>query len=456
MGRITTFLIAISAGFITATALFSFKNAAWGGLAGVVIWLVWDAWRISQFDQQLRNAQAGLPVQEASGTWGQFTQRLRHLLRTRDQQLMQSDQRLQDFLSAIQASPNGVLLLDPENRIEWCNQTAAQLLELDAQRDVLQHITNLVRSPEFSQYLSQGDFSHDVVFETASSTAQHPKRLSVQLHRYGSRVQGNISRLLMLARDITALELAEAQRRDFVANVSHEIRTPLTVLSGFIETLQHLPLDEAQRSRYLSLMNEQSQRMQSLVSDLLTLSRLEASPAPSFESALPSQELMAQLERDAHAMMQVLDLPGSSSHRIHFSNDVRDLCLLGDTTELISATSNLIQNALRYTPPGGQVDVSLRVLPDGSAEFAVRDSGVGIAPEHVPRLTERFYRVDRSRSRESGGTGLGLSIVKHVVQRHGGEVKISSEVGKGSRFSFTLPASRLQPQRPAPQTKQIV
>jgi two-component system, OmpR family, phosphate regulon sensor histidine kinase PhoR len=444
MSRVTTFLIAFCAGFLPAAALFSLQNAIWGGLLGVLIWFGWDSWWLSQFDQQLRNAQSGLPLQEFSGIWGQLTQRVRHLLRTRDQQLMQSDQRLQDFLSAIQASPNGVLLLDAQNRIEWCNQTGAQLLELDAQRDVLQHISNLVRAPEFADYLQTGDFSHEVIFETASSTTQIPKRLSVQLHRYGSSVQGNVSRLLMLARDITALELAEAQRRDFVANVSHEIRTPLTVLSGFVETLQNLPLDETQRSRYLSLMQEQSRRMQSLVSDLLTLSRLEASPAPSFETALPAGELMGQLERDAHAMIQVLDLPGSSSHRLHFICDQAQLQLLGDRTELISATSNLVQNALRYTPPGGSVDVSLRLLPDDRMEFAVQDTGAGIAPEHLPRLTERFYRVDRSRSRESGGTGLGLSIVKHVVQRHGGEVKISSEVGKGSRFAFTLPASRIK------------
>ncbi len=443
MNRITTFLIALSAGFLPVIALFSLKNAAWGGLIGVIAWLIWDSWRFNQFDQQLRNAQAGLPLQEGGGAWGQLTQRVRHLLRTRDQQLTQSDQRLQDFLSAIQASPNGVLLLDAQNRIEWCNQTGAQLLELDAQRDVMQHITNLVRAPEFSEYLAAGDFSHDVVFETASSTAQHPKRLDAQLHRYGSNVQGGISRLLMLVRDITALELAEAQRRDFVANVSHEIRTPLTVLSGFVETLQNLPLDEAQRSRYLSLMQEQSQRMQSLVSDLLTLSRLEASPAPSFETNLPARQLMAQLERDARAMMQVMDLPGNSTHRLHFQNDAAELGLLGDRTELISATSNLVQNALRYTPPGGSVDVSLIFLADGRAEFSVQDSGAGIAPEHLPRLTERFYRVDRSRSRESGGTGLGLSIVKHVVQRHGGELRITSELGKGSKFAFTLPAHRV-------------
>jgi two-component system, OmpR family, phosphate regulon sensor histidine kinase PhoR len=444
MSRITILLIAFCAGFVPASLLFSLKNGIWGGLLGSLVWFAWDSWRFIQFDRQLRQAQSGLAISDFPGQWGQLAQRVRHLLRVKDQQLTQSDQRLQDFLSAIQASPNGVLLLDTQNRIEWCNQTGAQLLEIDAQRDVMQHITNLVRAPEFAEYLHSGNFSHEVIFETGSSTAQHPKRLSVQLHRYGSSVQGNVSRLLLLVRDITALELAEAQRRDFVANVSHEIRTPLTVLSGFIETLQNLPLDEAQRSRYLGLMHEQSVRMQSLVSDLLTLSRLEASPAPSFDSAMTAGVLMAQLERDAHAMMQILDLPGDSSHRIRFQCDAPQLHLLGDRSELLSATSNLVQNALRYTPPGGSIDVSLRLLPDDRLEFAVQDTGAGIAPEHLPRLTERFYRVDRSRSRESGGTGLGLSIVKHVVQRHGGEVKINSEVGKGSRFAFTLPASRIR------------
>jgi two-component system, OmpR family, phosphate regulon sensor histidine kinase PhoR len=444
MSRFTLLLIAFCAGFIPASVLFSLKNGVWGGLIGSLCWLAWDGWRYLQFDRQLRQAQSGVPITEFPGHWGDLAQRVRHLLRTKDQQLAQSDQRLQDFLSAIQASPNGVLLLDTQNRIEWCNQTGAQLLEIDAQRDVMQHITNLVRAPEFNEYLHTGRYSHEVIFEAPSSTAQHPKRLSVQLHRYGSSVQGNVSRLLLLVRDITALELAEAQRRDFVANVSHEIRTPLTVLSGFIETLQNLPLDEAQRGRYLGLMHEQSVRMQSLVSDLLTLSRLEASPAPSFDSAMPAGELMGQLERDAHAVMQVLDLPGDTSHRLHFLCDVPQLLLLGDRTELISATSNLVQNALRYTPPGGSITVSLKLLPDDRMEFAVQDTGAGIAAEHLPRLTERFYRVDRSRSRESGGTGLGLSIVKHVVQRHGGEVKISSEVGKGSRFAFTLPASRVK------------
>lgn len=444
MNRITTFLIAFCAGFTGAAAVFSIGHAAWGGLIGVLSWLAWDAWRYVRFERDLRSAQAGVPMSDFRGYWGELSARVRQLLRQKDQQLRLSDQRLSDFLSAIQASPNGVLLLDEDFRIEWCNQTGAQLLELDAQRDVKQHITNLVRSPPFQEYLRGGEFIHEVVFETASSTPQHPKRLSAQLHTYSPAAPMAASRHLLLVRDVTALDLAEAQRRDFVANVSHEIRTPLTVLSGFIETMQNIPLTEDQRQRYLSLMQEQSQRMQSLVSDLLTLSRLEASPAPSFEHSTTSESLLGQLERDAHALLRVMDLRGDISHQLHFENAAPGCALLGDPVELMSATSNLVQNAIRYTPAGGKIGVRLGLTADGRAEFSVTDTGLGIAPEHIPRLTERFYRVDRSRSRESGGTGLGLSIVKHVILRHGGEVRIHSEPGKGSRFGFVLPAARVK------------
>jgi two-component system, OmpR family, phosphate regulon sensor histidine kinase PhoR len=268
-----------------------------------------------------------------------------------------------------------------------------------------------------------------------------PVKLSVQLHPYGE------SRKLMLTRDVTAIELAEAQRRDFVANVSHEIRTPLTVLSGFVETLQTLPLDDVQRSRYLSLMAQQAQRMQALVSDLLTLSRLEANALPSLDERVLVQSLFDRCEQDAHALMRTY-APGSAQPlrlSFGFSDDASaQTVLLGSATELHSALGNLVNNAVRYTPPGGRVDVLWAHLPDGGGQLRVTDTGPGIAPEHLPRLTERFYRVDHSRSRDTGGTGLGLSIVKHTAQRHGGSLKISSVVGQGSSFNLTLPAQRVR------------
>jgi two-component system phosphate regulon sensor histidine kinase PhoR len=259
--------------------------------------------------------------------------------------------------------------------------------------------------------------------------------LSVHLHPYGE------GRSLVLSQDITAKEQAEAMRRDFVANVSHEIRTPLTVLSGFVETLQSLPLDERERSRFLDLMAQQAQRMQTLVSDLLTLSRLEGSPLPSHVDWHSVPALMAQCEQDSHELSRLL---WSESHSLKFESSAKSE-IAGSGPELMSAMFNLIANAVRYSPSDKPIEVSWLVMPDGSAVFSVKDFGSGIAPEHIPRLTERFYRVDRSRSRETGGTGLGLAIVKHVAQRHGAELEIESVVGKGSRFSITFPAQRVRP-----------
>jgi two-component system phosphate regulon sensor histidine kinase PhoR len=243
----------------------------------------------------------------------------------------------------------------------------------------------------------------------------------------------------MLTRDVTAVELAEAMRKDFVANVSHEIRTPLTVLSGFVETLQTLPIQEPERNVYLGLMSQQALRMQSLVSDLLTLSRLEGSPGPGQGEWLDCQDLLAQALQEAKGLSQAISHP---PHDIR-SIEGPSFLVAGARSELLSALSNLLSNAVRYTPDGGVICAGWR-LKDGSAEFFVEDSGPGISAEHLPRLTERFYRVDRSRSRETGGTGLGLAIVKHVVQRHGGQLEIQSTLGKGSCFSILLPSSRVR------------
>jgi len=225
-------------------------------------------------------------------------------------------------------------------------------------------------------------------------------------------------------------------RRDFVANVSHEIRTPLTVLVGFIETLANLPLTEVERKRVLSLMAQQTDRMASLVSDLLTLAQLEGSPRPLADRWVSLGPLLAQVAIDAKLL-------SAGRHTLVFPSAV-DAQLAGAQNELLSAITNLVNNAVRYTPEGGRIELSWKVLGGGSGEIAVSDTGPGIAREHLPRLTERFYRVDGSRSRDTGGTGLGLSIVKHVVQRHGGELDIQSEVGRGSCFRLVFPAPRVR------------
>jgi two-component system phosphate regulon sensor histidine kinase PhoR len=412
-----------------------------GILLAVFVWLLVDSFYAARFLAWLRSAQnsesataatdlpAGLP-----GLWGEAAERIRRLSRGQDQLLQDSQARLNEFLGAMQASPGGVVLLDAQDRIEWCNQMAAEHFGFDARRDVLQHIANLVRAPAFKAYMAANDFSHDVVIAGGTSVPGRPVKLSVHAHSYGK------GRKLLLSRDITAIELAEAMRRDFVANVSHEIRTPLTVLSGFIETLQTLPLKEPERERYLALMAQQSARMQTLVSDLLILSRLEGSPQPGANEWVSIRALMAQSEQEAQALSTLLAPHG---HDIRFEA-ATDSEIAGVQAELYSAVSNLVTNAVRYTPDGGKVWVSWKVSDDGLGEFMVKDSGPGIAAEHLPRLTERFYRVDRSRSRETGGTGLGLAIVKHVAQRHGAELVIQSELGQGSRFVIIFPAGRVR------------
>ncbi|MBU3739346.1 MAG: PAS domain-containing sensor histidine kinase, partial [Rhodoferax sp.] len=237
------------------------------------------------------------------------------------------------------------------------------------------------------------------------------------------------------------VEQADAMRRDFVANVSHEIRTPLTVVAGFLETIQTLPLHDAERSRYLDLMAAQTRRMQMLVTDLLTLSGLEGKPPASRTETLGGEELMRQLQAEAGALSAARGASAEPQHVFSFEGGP-GLEILCEPGELISAASNLLSNAVRYTPPGGRIDVRLLPQADGRLRFGVRDNGPGIAPEHIPRLTERFYRVDRSRSRDTGGTGLGLAIVKHVVQRHGADLLIDSKPGQGSEFCMMLPEAR--------------
>jgi two-component system phosphate regulon sensor histidine kinase PhoR len=412
-----------------------------GCILAAIAWLILDSLYAGRFMAWLRYELSNESVFTAAdlvptlpGVWGLATDKVRRLLLKRDRQLRDSQSRLDEFLAAMQASPSGVVLLDAQDRIEWCNQMATQHFGFDARRDVLQHVSNLVRAPAFKAYMASNDFSHDVLIAGSGSAPGRPVNLSVHAHAYGA------DRKLLLSRDITAVELAEAMRRDFVANVSHEIRTPLTVLSGFIETLQTLPLKEPERERYLALMAQQSRRMQTLVDDLLTLSRLEGSPQPGGNEWVSTQGLLAQCEQEARALSVLL--PPHSQNIVFETGPPSEIA--GVQNELYSAMSNLVTNAVRYTPYAGAIEVSWKIRPDGRGEFKVKDSGPGIAPEHLPRLTERFYRIDRSRSRETGGTGLGLAIVKHVTQRHGAELHIESVLGLGSSFSITFPSSRVR------------
>jgi two-component system, OmpR family, phosphate regulon sensor histidine kinase PhoR len=416
----------------------------WAALAGVLLatwaWLLWDAWQLMRLRRWL--LQSDLVRQPAlHGAWASLATAIRRAFRTKEQAAVAADQRVQDILAALQASPNGLVLLDAAGHIEWCNQMAERHFGFDAQRDMQQTIGNLVRDPAFSSYWASQDFSYSVVMAGRESLPSRPVMLSVHIYPYGD------GRHLLLARDITALEQAEAMRRDFVANVSHEIRTPLTVLVGFVETLQTLDLAADERKHYLSLMAQQSGRMQNLVQDLLALSRLEGSPLPGYSDWVSVASMLRQCAVEAQALSKLLGKGAHAGHVITFP-DVdapgMNLEIAGTQAELISAFSNLISNALRYTPLGGTVQVRWEVLGDGGACFSVKDSGPGIDPAHIGRLTERFYRVDRSRSRDTGGTGLGLAIVKHALQRHGAKLDIQSQLGAGATFSAVFPAHRLR------------
>ncbi|MDO4795065.1 MAG: phosphate regulon sensor histidine kinase PhoR [Brachymonas sp.] len=368
-------------------------------------------------------------------------------LATRRKQMRKTalvQEKLKAFLDAIQALPIGVVLLDEQGHMEWFNLIASEHFGFNDPQDLNQQIIHLVRDPQFVSYWLRGPGEQGIAIHGRKHTAQHPVKVSVQTFAFGE------GKRLLLSRDVTLLEQTERMRRDFVSNVSHEIRTPLTVLMGFVETLQSLPLSEAERQRYLHLMTDQAQRMQLLVDDLLMLSRLEGSPPPDTSEHVSLVNLLQQCVRDAQSLSRVLghnpNAAGQpqAAHHITLANQMdADLQIMGSHGELRSAISNLLSNAVRYTPAGGHIALQATPTETGSLRIAVSDTGPGIAREHLVRITERFYRVDKSRSRETGGTGLGLAIVKHVTQRHQATLEIDSEVGRGSCFALVFPPQRL-------------
>ena len=322
-----------------------------------------------------------------------------------------------------EALPYGVALLDGDFRLDWCNAAVTEHFGVHPETDRGQPIVNFVRHPGFVEYLRVGDFGAPLRIPSAERV------LSLQIVSFGD------DEYLLLSQDVTGAERLDRMRRDFVANVSHELRTPLTVLAGFVETIQDLKLDPVRVRDYVGLMAPQAERMKRLTEDLLTLSALEHAPPPPAQVRVPARPLLERVRAESAAL-------SAGRHRI--SLEAEDgLDLLGAEAELVSAFLNLATNAVRYTPAGGEVRLTWRRLPEGGAEFAVEDNGIGIEPEHLPRLTERFYRVDRSRSRETGGTGLGLSIVKHALARHQAVLHVDSTPGRGSRFAVRFPAARI-------------
>ncbi len=365
-------------------------------------------------------------VPDGTGLWEGVFLSLRRLAKRQLASQHQLSSALVRFQRAGQAMPDGLVVLDERDVIEWMNRVAEKQWGLDARHDVGRPITYLIRQEEFNKYLAAQNYAEPLVMRSIRSPEV---TMSLQLIPFGDREK------LLISRDITRFERAETMRRDFIANVSHELRTPLTVVGGFLESLQdYTELSPAERAHIFGLMADQTARMRRLVDDLLMLSRLESAANPLQEERVDVPALARRLYEEAKGLSQ-----GRHEVRLVLESEAG---LLGSEAELTSAFANLVSNAVRYTPPGGSITLRWADSVEGAC-FSVSDTGVGIEPQHIPRLTERFYRVDRSRSRETGGTGLGLSIVKHVLTRHQARLDIVSKPGEGSTFSAVFPITRV-------------
>src|SRR6266542_1447809 len=411
-------LVAPSIVGVATLAVWLALGAGWAlaalaaGSAGVIAYHLWQLDKLARWASGSSDA----AVPEGRGSWRAVFTALYRRMRTRAAVERELGHRLERFARAAEAIPEGIVVLDAAFRIRWANARARAHLGLDAQRDLGQ--------------LDAGDFSEPIVVE---SQREAGTTLSILVVPYRDEQK------LLLSRDVTRLEAVARMRRDFIANVSHELKTPLTVVTGFLETMQDLDLDAQQRKRFLGLMHEQAKNMQRLVDDLLALSALESEQNPIADTPVPVASLLGELAAQARAL-------SLGRHTIGIDIAAPDFAttIIGSRDELASAFGNLVSNAVRYTPEGGTVTLGWRVEADGVGRFSVSDTGIGIAAEHLPRLTERFYRVDRSRSRATGGTGLGLAIVKHVLLRHQAELEIASEPGNGSAFTVRLPAVRVR------------
>ena len=429
LSALSRFIFIVCLAFIVAyVALINWGEniAIAAGIAILAIPLVYSYINLARLRKYaLADAVESMPL--PSGFWEEVFFRLQRLVRNLKQQIRVTEQQHDRFIEAFQASPNGIVMLDDQDQIEWCNAIAERFFGLNFKRDAMQRINFLIRRPEFVQYLNKRQFEDPLLLERMGSDSN--LSLMIQAFPFGDK------RHLLLVQDVTDLQKADAMRRDFVANVSHEMRTPITVLMGFLETVQSLELEKSQRDQYFDMMMSQAQRMKSLVEDLLTLANLESNTLPAPMQAVQIPTMMALLKNDAEAL----------SHGRHALNfETTTPCkLMGDERELLSAFGNLVSNAIRYTPDVGSISAKWSVNIEGQGEFSVTDTGPGISSEHLPRLTERFYRVDRSRSRDTGGTGLGLAIVKHIANRHQAQLVIESTAGKGSTFTLRFPKERI-------------
>ena len=359
-------------------------------------------------------------LEDAWGSWTEIFAKLYRMRREDQKNRAELAEWLSRFRQAMSQLPDGVVIMDDVLFLEWCNPVAEQHLGLSLSKDKDMRVTNLIRSPEFIDYIILGRYDEPLTLTVGE------RKLVVRLIPFENRRQ------ILVSQDITDFERLDQMRRDFIANASHELRTPLTVINGFLEIAASEPdLDAETRAKHMKLMVEQGQRMQHLVEDMLVLTRLESLDYPVREETVDMQYLLEQVEAEAMAL-------SGGRHQIAVAFEGPDL--KGSTEELRSAIGNLVSNAVRYTPEGGRITIEW-VNSEQGPRCIVSDTGIGISPEHISRLTERFYRVDKGRSRETKGTGLGLAIVKHVLMRHDAQLQIESEAGKGSRFTIQFPRS---------------
>ncbi|AFJ47995.1 phosphate regulon sensor histidine kinase PhoR [Shimwellia blattae] len=401
-----------------------FGYLPWFLLASVTGLLIWHFHNLLRLSWWLWVDRSMTPP-PGRGSWEPLLYGL-HLMQVRNKKRRKElGSLIRRFRSGAESLPDAVVMTTEEGVIFWCNGLAQRLLNLRWPDDNGQNILNLVRNPAFSQYLGERDFSRPL-----NLVLNNGRHIEIRMMPYSAH------QLLMVARDVTQMHQLEGARRNFFANVSHELRTPLTVLQGYLEMMEEQTLTGAVREKALHTMGEQARRMEGLVKQLLTLSRIEAAPQVALSEPVDVPGMLLLLEREARTLSQ-------GRHTLHFEVDP-SLRLLGSEEQLHSAMSNLVYNAVNHTPPGSHIQVLWHRLGEG-AEFAVTDDGPGILPEHIPRLTERFYRVDKARSRTSGGSGLGLAIVKHALGHHDSQLSITSTPGKGSRFSFVLAARFIAP-----------
>lgn len=388
--------------------------------------LGWHYWQLYKLNKWLWHSKKMSPP-TAIGIWEHIYEGIYHLSRRNRKKRKELGELVKRFREGSEALPDAAVVVDEQAKIVWCNRLARIDLGLRWPDDAGRRLDNLIRHPKFIEYFHAGNYRYPI---EVPSPANVRKTFEYRIMRYGE------DHLLLIARDVTRVSQLEDMRRDFVANVSHELRTPLTVINGYLELLPNDPESDPLTSKALTEMAAQTLRMRSLIEDLLILSRIESSAERIYENTVDVAAMIETIKVEATALNQ------NHGHTINYHIDT-DVEVFGVETELRSACSNLVFNAINYTPNNGVIDVYWRRHKD-AVRFAVRDNGEGIEEKHVNRLTERFYRVDKARSRKTGGSGLGLSIVKHVLNHHNSNLDITSVVGEGSEFAFELSAELIK------------